>query len=179
MMNTTISNKTAAYNGALVAVAGVFAYSLAVMVYIILRSSASIYNSMPSSERSAILWANGFSIAYSIAIFALLMAVVSSVAGAMAGVILRNALVRFNPLQQVNGAIWVSGLTAIGLLAILYFLLYLLLKERITFLYSETLLFWYVFPAVLLYVAAIVGGTKLNKQLKSSEKQRKQKYHDS
>ncbi len=54
-MNTTISNKTAAFNGAVVAVAGVFAYSLVVMFYAIIRSSVSIYNVMPSSERSTIL----------------------------------------------------------------------------------------------------------------------------
>jgi hypothetical protein len=167
MMNTIISNKTAAYNGALIAVAGVFSYSLVVMLYAIIRSSATIYSSMPSSERGAILWTNGFSIAYSIVVFSLLMAVVSSLAGAVAGVILRKVLLWFNAKKHFNKAILVSSITALVLLLLLYLLLYILLKERITFQYAETFLFWYVFPAAIFFIAVVLAGVKLNKQLQA------------
>jgi hypothetical protein len=167
MMNTIISNKTAAYNGALVAVAGVFAYSHIVMLYTIIRSSATIYDIIPSSERSVILWANAFSLAYSVAVFSLLMAVVSSLAGAVTGVILRKVLLRFNPKRHFNKAILISSITALVLSGALYLLLYVLLKERITFQYAETFLFWYIFPAVIFFTAMLLAGAKLNKQLRN------------
>lgn len=170
-MNTTISNKITAYNGALVAVAGVFAYSLVVMFYAIIRSSANIYSIMPSSERSAILWANGFSIAYSVAVFSLLMAIVSSLAGAVTGVVLRKVMLRFNKKLHFNKAILISSIIAFFLLVVFYLLLYILLKERITFQYAETFLFWYAFPAVIFFVAVVAGGIKLIKQLQTISKQ--------
>jgi hypothetical protein len=166
-MSATITNKTAAYNGALVAVAGVFAYSLVVMLYAIIRSSVSIYSCMPSAERSTILWTNGFSIAYSVAVFSLLMAVASSLAGAVAGVILRKVLLWFNAKKHFNKAILVSSITALVLLLLLYLFLYILLKERITLQYAETFLFWYVFPAVIFLAAVVLAGVKLNKQLQA------------
>jgi hypothetical protein len=165
-MNTTISNKTAAYNGALLAVAGVFAYSLVVLLYVIIRSSANIYNIMPSSERSIILWANDFSMAYSVAVFSLLMAVVSSLAGALAGVVLRKVMLWFNPQLHFNKAILISSITALVLLSLLYLLLYLLLKERITLQYAETFLFWFLFPAVIFFTVSIIGALALNKELR-------------
>lgn len=164
-MRKVFSNKTAAYNGALVAVAGVFAYSLVVILYIITRSSAVIYSIMPSAERSTILWTNCFSMAYSVAVFSLLMAIVSSLAGAAAGVILKNVMLWLNPQLHFNKAILVSSITAIVLLSLLYLVLYLLLKERITLQYAETFLFWYVFPAVIFFLAIVTCGVKLNKQL--------------
>jgi hypothetical protein len=165
MMSKTISNKAAAYSGALVAVAGVFAYSLVVMLYVIIRSSVSISRIMPSAEQSTILWNNGFSIAYSVAVFSLLMAVVSALTGAAAGVLLRNILWWLNPKLLFNKAIIVSIITALVLLGVLYLLLYTLLKERITFEYAETFLFWYVYPAVIFFAATIYAGIKLTKQL--------------
>ena len=162
MMYRTISNKTAAYNGALVAVAGVFAYSIVVMLYVIIRSSISIYTLMPFSERSTILWTNGFSIAYSVLVFSLLMSAPSLLAGAVTGVILRKVLLRFNQQKHFSKAILISSLTALVLLSALYFLLYMLLKERITLQYAETFLFWYVFPAGIFFIAVVISGAKLN-----------------
>jgi hypothetical protein len=167
LMNTIISNKKAAYNGALVAVAGVFAYSLVVMLYAIIRSSVSICSIMSSSERNTILWANGFSMAYSVVVFSLLMAVASSLAGAVAGVLLRKLLLWFNPKLHFNKAILISSITSLVLLAALYLLLYVLLKEMITLQYAETFLFWYVFPAVIFFVAAVLSGVNMNKQLQA------------
>lgn len=162
MMNTTISNKKAACNGALVAVAGVFAYSLAVMLYVIIRSSISIYSIMPSTEQSTILCTNGFSIAYSVVVFSLLMSAPSLLAGALAGVILKNVLLHFNSQRHFSKAILISSITALVLLLLLYLLLYMLLKERITLQYAGTFLFWYVFPAVIFFIAVVISGVKLN-----------------
>jgi hypothetical protein len=162
MKNNTISNKVAAYNGALVTVAGVFAYSLLVMLYTIIRSSATIISIMPAGERSTILWANGFSVAYAVIVFSLLMSAASSVAGAVAGIILKKVLLRFNPQRHFSAAILVSSITAIVLLAALYLLLYLLLKERITCQYPETVLFWYGFPTIVFFISIIISGVKLN-----------------
>lgn len=165
MRNKTISNKVVAYNGALVAAAGVFAYSFIVMLYTIIRSSASIYGIMQSGERNTILWANGFSMAYCVVIFSLLMAIVSLPAGASAGVILRKLLLWLNPTLQTKKAVAISSITALILLGVLYFLLYALLKERISFQYVETFLFWYFFPAVIFFVAVVAAGINLNKRL--------------
>lgn len=162
MKNKIISNKRAAYNGALVAVAGVLAYSLIVMLYTIIRSSSIIISIMPAGERSAILWANGFSIAYSVAVFSLLMAIVSTAAGAVAGLILKKVSLRFNPQRHFSMAVLLSSIIALVLLGSFYLLLYLLLKERITFQYAETFLFWYAFPAAIFFLAFIISGVKLN-----------------
>jgi len=162
MIKNTISNKKAAYNGALVALAGVVAYSIAVMLYVIIRSSATIYNIMPSSERSTILWTNVFSIVYSVVVFSLLMSVPSLLAGAVAGVVLRKVLLWFNPQLHFSKAILISSITSWVLLLLLYLLLYMLLKERITLQYAGTFLFWYVFPAVIFFIAVLISGAKLN-----------------
>ena len=162
MMNTIISNKKAACNGAIVAVAAVFAYSLAVMFYAITRSSATIYNIMPYSERSTILWTNGFSIAYSVVVFALLMSAPSVLAGAVAGVLLRKVLLWLNPPLHFSKTILISSITSLVLLSLLYLLLYMLLKERITFQYAETFLFWFVYPAIIFFIAVVISGVVLN-----------------
>jgi hypothetical protein len=162
MIKNTISNKKAACNGALIAVAGVFAYSLAVMLYVIIRCSISIYTIMPSSERSTILWTNGFSIAYSVVVFSLLMSAPSLLAGAVAGVVLRKVFLWFNPQLHFSKAILISSITSLVLLLLLYLLLYMLLKERITLQYAGTFLFWYVFPGAIFFIAVVNSGVKLN-----------------
>lgn len=164
-----MSNKKAAYNGALVAVAGVLAYALAVMFYVIIRSSISIFSIMPASERSTILWSNGFSIAYSVAVFSLLMSAPSIVAGAIAGIILRKVLLLFNQKLFFGKAIIISSITAMVLLLLLYILLFILLKERITLQYAETFLFWYLFPGVIFFIAVVISGAKMNRYAPSQE----------
>ncbi|WP_336518174.1 hypothetical protein [Pollutibacter soli] len=165
MKNTVISNKTAAYNGALIAVAGVFAYSFAVMLYTIIRTSVSICSIMPSPERSKILWASGFSVAYSVGVFSFLMAMVSSMAGAVAGVILRRVLLWLNPDVHLSKSILISSIVSLVLLLLLYLVLYILLKERITLQYAGTFLFWYVFPAVIFFIAVLIGGAVFSNSL--------------
>ena len=162
MKNTIISNKKVAFNGAIVALAAVFVYSLVVMYYTIIRSSATIYNVMPYSERSIILWTNGFSIAYAVVVFSLLMSVPSVLAGSVAGVILRKVLLWLNPKLHFSKAILISSITSLVLLLLLYLLLYMLLKERITLQYAETFLFWFVFPSFIFFIAVVISGAKLN-----------------
>jgi hypothetical protein len=160
-----ISNKSVAYNGAITGVAAVFIYSLVVMIYAIIRSSLTIYNIMPSGERSNILLANGFSIAYSVAILCLLMALLSSVVGAVTAVILKKSLLCFNPQFNFTKAVIVSSITALVWLIMMYLLLYALLKEWMTFDYVETFAFWFLFPAVIFFLVCVVGGSKLNEVL--------------
>ena len=160
-----ISNKTVAYNGAVVAVATVFAYSIIVMMYAIIRSSVTICSIMPKVERNTILLANGFSVAYSVAIFSLLMAVFSSAAGAVTGVILKKLLLYFNPLFNFRKAVLISCITSFALLILIYLLFYALLKDWMTFNYAETFSFWFLFPAIIFFAACIIAGSKLNKIL--------------
>jgi hypothetical protein len=160
-----ISNKKLAYNGAVTAVASVFIYSIIVMTYVISRSSAIIYSIMPAPERNTILWANGFSVAYSVVVFSLLMAAVSSVAGAVSALVLKKALAHFNPAFNPVKAVIISVTAALAMLLLLYLLLYALLKEKITFGYAETFSFWFLFPAIIFLVVCIIGGSKLNKIL--------------
>ena len=87
-----ISNKKVAYAGAKLAVAGVFSYSLIIMLYAIIRSTITICNIMPTGERNNILMQNGFSIAYSVAVFSILMALLSAISGAIAAVIFKKVL---------------------------------------------------------------------------------------
>ncbi len=168
-MNRTISNKTAACSGAIIAVAAVFAYSFFVMLYAIIRSSVSISSIMPSTERSTILWANGFSMAYAVAVFSLLMAVISSIAGAMVGIVLTKVLRWCNPYFYFNKAVLISSITALVSLLLLYLLLYLLLKERITFQYAETFLFWYAIPALIFFIVVVISGVKVTKQMQAKK----------
>lgn len=167
MLNNIIntSYKKVAYAGAKVAVAGVFSYAVLVMLYAIIRSSITIYNIMPNGEASNILLLNGFSIAYSISIFSILMALLSSLSGAMAGVILKKALQYFNPNFIKRKAIVISCITAFAILAIMYLLMYALLKNWITFNYIESFSFWFLMPAFLFFGVCVIGGSKLNKVL--------------
>lgn len=158
-----ISNKAVAYYGAIIAVAAVFTYSLIVVIYSIIRSAVTIYNIMPIGERSNIVATNSFSIAYSVAVFSLLMAVISSVAGAVAALTIKQSLLQFNPQFNFRKAIIVSCITAFALLIILYFLLYALLKDWMTFDYVETFSFWFLIPAAIFFGVCIIGGSKLNK----------------
>ena len=162
-----ISNKIIALNGATIAIAAVFAYSIIVMIYSIILSSATIYNIMPMGERNTILWANGISVAYSVAVFSVILALISSLSGAIAAVILKKLLLYFNPQFNFKKAVLISCITAFVLLSILYLLLYALLKDWMTFNYIETFLFWFLFPAAIFFLVCVVGGSKLNKVLNS------------
>lgn len=154
-----------ALNGAAVAIASVFAYSLLVMIYSIIRSSATIYSIMPMGERSSIIWANGISVAYSVAVFSVILALISSLLGAIAAVILKKLLLYFNPQFIFRKALIISCITAFALLMLLYLLLYALLKDWMTFNYIETFLFWFLFPAAIFFSVCVIGGSKLNKIL--------------
>jgi hypothetical protein len=160
-----ISNKKVAYASAKIAIAAVFGYALFVMLYAIIRSSITIYDIMPGGERTNILLLNGFSIAYSVAIFSLLMGLLSCISGAMAGVIIKKALQYFNPNFINMKAIFISCVTAVVTLTIMYLLLYSLLKNWMTFNFIETFSFWFLLPAIIYVVACIIGGSKLNKLL--------------
>jgi|GEM_PF-3259118 len=163
MLNTiNISNKKVAYAGAKIAVAGVFGYSLLVMLYAIIRSSFIIYSIMRIGERSNILLLNGFSFAYSISIFSLLMALLSSIAGAVAGVMLKIALQYFNTNFRNRKAIVISFFIAFATLLFMYILLFAILKNWMTFYYIETFSFWFLLPAVIYVGACIIGGSRLN-----------------
>jgi hypothetical protein len=161
-----ISNRTVAYAGAKIAIAGVFGYALLAMFYAIIRSSNSIYNIIPSGERSNILFLNGFSIAYTVAIFSILMGMFSFMAGAIAGVILKKMLQYFNPNFSSTKIIVISCITAFTTLMIVYLLLFGLLNNWMTFNYVETFSFWFLLPAIIYAGACIIGGYKLNKILK-------------
>jgi hypothetical protein len=158
-----IFNKSVAYNGAMIAIAAAFTYSLVVMSYVIIRSSLTIYSIMPSGERSNILLINGFSIAYSVVIFSIVMALLSSVSGAVTAVILKKLLVYFNPELNYRKAIIISSFVALSMLIILYILLYALLKDWMTYNYVETFMFWFIIPAAFFFTVCIIGGSKLNK----------------
>ncbi len=163
---SNISNKAVAYNGAIVAIAATFAYSMIVMIYTIIRSSATIYSIIPKGERTTILLANGFSVGYSVAFFSLLVAFFSSIAGFIMAIIMKRSLHHFNPLFNFRKAILISCITALTMLIFLYLLFYALLKDLMTFNFAETFLFWFLFPAAIFFAACIIGGIKLNKGLK-------------
>lgn len=162
---SNISNRAVAYKGAIVAIAATFAYSMIVMIYTIIRSSATICSIMPTGERNTILLANGFSVAYSVAVFSLLMAILSSLAGLVAAVILKKSLLYFNPRFNFRKAVLISCITSFALLILTYLLFYTLLKDWMTFNYAETFSFWFLFPAIIFFAACIIGGSKLNKIL--------------
>jgi len=166
-----ISNKIIAYNGAAVAVASVFAYSIIIMTYVIIRSSVTIYSIMAIGERNTILLTNGFSIAYSVAVFSLLMALLSTITGAMAALLLKKSLLYFNSRCNYKKAVAISFIIAFTMLVLLYLLFYALLKDRMTLSYRETFSFWFLFPAVIFFTAVIIGGYKLNKVLNNSIKE--------
>ena len=163
---TNISTKTVAYAGAKIAIAAVFSYSLLALLYTIIRSSLTIYNIMPSGERSDILLLNGFSIAYSVAIFSILMGLFSSLVGAVAAVVLKKSLVYFNPQFNYIKTLIVSAMVAFATLIFIYALLYALLKEWMTFNYIETFSFWFLLPAIIFFITVIVCGIEMNKAIR-------------
>lgn len=160
-----ISNKKVAYNGAVVAIAAVFGYSMVVMIYVLIRSSSTIYSIMPQGERASILWANGISVAYSIAIFSILMAAFSAIIGGGAAIVLKKLMLYFNPEFNVKKAILISFISTLIELIIGYFILFALLKDWMTFNYIDPFLFWFLLPAAIFFGICIVGGTYLNRHL--------------
>lgn len=159
----TISDIAVAYNGALLAIAAVFIYSILVMIYIIIRSSVTIYSSMPMEERNSILFASGFSVAYSVITFSLLMAIFSSVIGFVAAIVLKNTLLYFNPLCDFRKAFLISCMTALSITTFIYLLLKFFLKDWMTYTYIEPIFFWFIFPAILFSIVCIISGMQLNK----------------
>jgi hypothetical protein len=153
-----ISNKKVAYNGALIAIAAVFGYSLVVAVYVVIRSSSTIYSIVPQEEKTSIIMANGFSVVYSIAIFSLLMAV-----------ILKKLLLYFNPEFNFKKAISISFITALIAPIIIYFMLFALLKDWMTLNYVETFSFWFLIPAAIYFTVCVILGSQLNRILKKTE----------
>ena len=160
-----ISNKRLAFYGASIAVATVFFYSLMVMVYVIIRSSLTIYEILLSEVRTLILLQNGISVAYSIAIFSILMAIISSIIGMMTAIILKKSLRYFNPNFGNRKSILISGIIAISINGIMYLLIRITLKDWMTFHYLETFLFWFLLPSLLFFMACIIGGKQLNTAL--------------
>lgn len=161
-----ISNKKVAYNGALVGIAAVFGYSLAVSIYVVIRSSSTIYSIVPQEEKTSIIMANGFSVVYSIALFALLMAAFSAIIGAVTAIILKKILLYFNSEFNFNKTILISLITASIEVIIGYFILFALLKDWMTFNYIEPFLFWFIFPAAIFVGVCVIGGSYLNRYLK-------------
>jgi uncharacterized membrane protein YeaQ/YmgE (transglycosylase-associated protein family) len=164
-----ISNKNVAYNGAIVAIAAVFAYALVIMIYVEIRSSSTIYSIMPQGERASILWANGISVAYSIAVFSILMALISAIIGAFTAVVLKRILLYFNPEFDFNKAILISFIIALIGAIIIYFMLFALLKDWMTFSYIEPFLFWFLLPSAIYLMVCMIGGRQLNRVLKINE----------
>lgn len=160
-----ISDKEVAFYGATIAVAGVFGYSIIVMIYTIIRSSGTILSIMPIHERNTILFINGFSVAYSITVFSLIMAGFSAVIGVLTAVILKKSLLHFNPFFYSRSSIFISSFIALTVLTIIYLTLYGLLKEYFTFYFPQTFVFWFIFPALIFLGSCIYGGFKLNQFL--------------
>lgn len=167
-----ISNKTVACVGAKFSITVVFGYSLLIMLYVIIRSSFTIYNIMPDEERGDILLVNGFSVAYSVAIFSFLIALLSSIWGAITGMVLKKSLQYFNPNFTNAKAMVISCITALATLLIIYLLLCDLLNDWMTFNYIETLSFWFLFPAIIYVGVCTVGGRELNRIYKTFENEK-------
>jgi hypothetical protein len=157
-----ISNKRLAFYGTSIAVATVFFYSLMVMIYVIIRSSLTIYEILSSEERTLILLQNGISVAYSIAIFSILMAIISSIVGMITAIILKKSFLYFNPKYLKRKAILISGITGILMICVVYILLRITLKDWMTFSYIEPFLFWFLIPAALFFIIILTVGKKLN-----------------
>jgi hypothetical protein len=83
------------YYGAGIAVATVFFYSVMVMIYMIIRSSLTIYEILLSEERTMVLLENGISITYSIAVFSIIIAIISSIIGMIKAIILKKTFLYF------------------------------------------------------------------------------------
>ncbi len=166
-----ISDKRVAFYGASIAVATAFFYSLMVMVYVIIRSSLTIYEILSSELRTSILLQNGISVAYSIAIFSILMAIFSSMIGALMAIVLKQSLLHFNPKFLNRKAKIISVITAILIASFIYFLLRFLLKDWMTIDNIEPFLFWFLIPGVLFLVVGIITGKKLNGILKNLDTQ--------
>jgi hypothetical protein len=164
------SNKRLAYFGAIIAITTVFFYSLIVLIYIIIRSSLTIYEIMLSEVKLAILLENAISMGYSIAVFSIIMAIISSLVGIVTAIILKKSLSYFNPKCLNRKAKIISGITAILIACLIYLLLRFTLKDWMTFNYIEPFLFWFLIPAILFLIFSIVGGSQLNGLLKLQNK---------
>jgi hypothetical protein len=165
MKNKTlkISAGKLALKGAVIAIACVFFYSQIVMLYVICRSSAFIFSAMGEEERSGILFANGFILAYSVAFISILVAMISSLFGAVAALILNKALSYFNPARGSIRAMFISLVVAILLIFTGFVLIGIFLIPRFEFQYPEAFLFWTVFPSTIYILVNLAGGMVLNK----------------
>ena len=157
-----ISNKRVAFYGAIIAVSTVFFYSLMVMIYVVIRSSLTIYEILLSEVRTLTLLQSGISVAYSIAIFSMLMAIISSIIGIITANILKKTIRYFNPNFKNRKSILISGIIAVLAISVVYISLRMMLKDWLTLDYIETFLFWFLLPSLLFFIACIIGGKQLN-----------------
>ena len=75
----------------------------------------------------------------------------------------------FNAVGNFKKALLITCITAVLVLMMIYLALYWRLEKWITFQYFETLLFWFLFPAIIFLTATLVGGIQLNKELGNSD----------
>ena len=160
------SNLRLAYFGAIVATATVLLYSIMLLIYVIIRSSLTIYDIIQSEEKTLILFKNAISVAYSIAVFSIIMAIFSSMVGALTAIILKQSILHFNPkfLKRKTKIICVT--LSILIVSIIYLLLRFLLKEWMTFDNIEPFLLWFLIPSVLFLIIGIFSGSQLNGLMK-------------
>lgn len=168
MKNNTIniSNKYVAFNGALLFVSVVLAYSLIIMIYVLIRTSLTIYDIMPNGERTSILWQNGISVIYAVSIFSILVTIISAIVGGFTSVILKKMLAYFNIQFKNKRTFFISFITAFLMIVIVYSILYLLLSDWMTFDNLEPFLFWFLIPSTIFLISTLIGGYNLNKILK-------------
>ena len=165
-----ISNKNVAYTCAVHIIAAVFIYSLITLIYVLIRTSHTIFNSLPNGDRTAILWQNGISVIYTISIFSIVMAIISGIISGITAVIVKNLLHYFNAKFNYKKSIFISILTVFIIILIVFSILHIILNDWMTFDNIEPFLFWFLIPASLFLIVTIIGGFKLNKKLMNFNK---------
>lgn len=146
-------------------IAAVFIYSLITLIYVLIRTSHTIFNNLPNGEQTAILWQNGISVIYTISIFSIVMAIISGIISGITALIIKKLFHYFNAKFNYKKAIFISILTALIMILIIYSILHTGLKHWMTFDNIKPFLFWFLIPSTLFLIITLIGGYKLNKKL--------------
>lgn len=165
-LQTKLSDRQLAYRGALITVAAVFFYSLLVLVYVITRSTISLVKILPGEPVNNLLIGTNFSILYSVAVVSILVAGFSSIGGATGALFLHRFLTYFNPSYKKKKAAWLSVIFSTLAIIVIYLVLYVLFREKMSSAYMPTFLFWYVIPASIFFSISVIAGIRLNEFLR-------------
>jgi len=161
--------RSAAARGGLAGAGLVFGYAAIFLVYAVLRSSLTLFQSLDGGNLALTLVAYSASLALPALVFACLIAPFAALVGGGTGLLMSWLSARLNPAGVPARAIWIGSGAALGLALAGLLALRLGLGLSAVRLTWPTYLFWLGVPGAIYIIAGGAGGWLLNKRRASGQ----------